>query len=155
MRIKRKNLPIKGLKCKLPEFTPGLHPRRIGNRTRLFVETSLAGYLEMREQTKAARTAFDEGILHRQTAQCARPSLGFQLFVKCKFFLHEFSQTAHMTICETIPATANAPTNVPIQITVPSFSPRSFIMTINEAMQGTNNVIVINATTICNGVSDI
>lgn len=127
----------------------------IDNRTCLFVKTSLAGYLEMREQTKAARTAFDERILNGQTAQCARPPLGFQLFVKCKFFLHAFTQTAHMTMCDTSPATANAPTNVPIQITVPSLIPRSFIMTISEAMQGTNNVIVINATTICNGVSDI
>lgn len=59
----------------------------------------------------------------------------------------------YWTRWETIPPTPKAATHVPIQMMNPSFSPRSFIMTIREAMHGTKSVIVMRATVICIGVS--
>lgn len=54
----------------------------------------------------------------------------------------------YIRICESIPPMRNAPNQVPDQISSESFNPRSLSMTINDAMQGTNSVMVTRATTI-------
>ena len=54
-----------------------------------------------------------------------------------------------------MPPMANAATQDPNQINAPSSLPRSLNITITEAIQGTNKVIVINATIICAGSNTI
>lgn len=51
-------------------------------------------------------------------------------------------------ICDSNPPTKNAPTHVANQTIVASFVPRSLSITMNDAMHGTNSVIVTSATTI-------
>ncbi len=61
------------------------------------------------------------------------------------------ANVSYITICETRPPIEKATIQVPIQIMTPSLIPRSFIITIKEAIQGTKSVIVKRATVICIG----
>ncbi len=53
----------------------------------------------------------------------------------------------YIRICESIPPMRNAPIQVPVQISMASFNPRSFSITIKEAMHGTKSVMVTRDTT--------
>ena len=57
-------------------------------------------------------------------------------------------QRHHINICASRPPTRNAVTHVPVHTSVASFSPRSFSITISDAMQGVKRVMVTSDTMI-------
>ena len=124
--------------------------RRCDGGTVRMVETTLAVQFQLRQHSIAPRTAFIQRIGNMVAAIRTDPLLQLQLFFQGGG-IGVHCCGCYITICETSPPTAKATTQVPIQITNPSFNPRSFIITIREAIHGTNNVMVTSATRICIG----
>jgi len=109
-------------------------------------ETTAAVEVESREFMEAARTPLDERVGYTKVTLRTCANLLFSLLLEGSDF-----HRVHKTTCETSPPTAKATTHVPAQITSPSFHPLSFIITITDAMHGTNSVMTINAIVICIG----
>lgn len=124
---------IRLLFCRRYRARTIVHARRTtGIFNRHGVETPRAPFEEWIRNDKPALTASTcFGLKARLKTQCIGIDIGF-----------------HIRICERIPPTRNAPTHVPNQTIMASFAPRSLSITINDAMQGTNRVIVTSATTI-------
>ena len=98
-----------------------------------------------RHRCKAARAALNKRITDLEFAAGTCAGFSAELCIKrqpCGF------QGFHKRICDSVPPTRNAPTHVPNHTIMASFVPRSFSITIREAIQGTNSVIVTRATTI-------
>lgn len=122
--------------------------------TRFAQQKNAAGTIQLkpRQNGKTSRTPLDEGLSDFKVALSATAR-----FVLDAFFFDcingvRFSNL-HTIIRETKPPIAKAPIQVPIQMIMPSLKPRSFIITINEAMQGTKSVMVMRATVTCIGSS--
>jgi hypothetical protein len=123
------------------------------HRTDDTMNAAFAEHVQLRQPCVTARAPLDEWILHRQMTFRAFPLLGFQLLLE-RYGVHRHVHS-HITICERIPPTVNAATHVATQMISPSLIPRSFIITINDAIHGTKRVITTSATRICIGSSDI
>jgi hypothetical protein len=107
------------------------------------VQAALAVQIHRRQGTPASGASFDKGVLHDEGALWATAGLLGPLLAELKLGV---AGDAHSTNWATIPPTENATTHVPIQMVRPSFHPRSFIITMSEAMQGTKSVMTIRAT---------
>lgn len=123
--------------------------RELCDRAGRMVEAALAVEIYFRQSGPAAGTAFDERIFDSHGAFRAGALLGAALLFKRDPALR---RRDHSTSWDTIPPTENATTHVPIHMTSPSFHPRSFIITMSEAMQGTKRVMTMRATAICIGL---
>lgn len=114
--------------------------------TTALVNALRAAGIVHRHDRQTSRTTFAERIgdlvpTGRTDAQLgSEPGIQGQIGIG---FLH-----GQIRICDSSPPTRKAPTHVTSQMMVASFVPRSFSMTMSEAMQGTNSVIVTKATTI-------
>lgn len=98
-----------------------------------------------RHVREAARAAFVERIGEFELTTGTGADFGAELCLKRQ--PSEF-RGIHSRICESVPPTRNAPIQVPNHTIIASFVPRSFSITIREAMHGTKSVIVTSATTI-------
>ncbi len=108
------------------------------NRTTGAVDASLAAGVDPGKGGETAGTTFGEWTLCLVAAVGADPSFRTQLLLK----------RDHMSICDRSPPIKNAATHVPSHTIDASFTPRSFNITIRDAMQGVKRVIVTRATTI-------
>jgi|GEM_PF-5309378 len=104
-----------------------------------------------RHRVEAPRAAFEKRIRDDKPALTAGTCFGLKTRLERQRIRVDIG--FHIRICERIPPTRKAPTHVPNQTIMASFAPRSLSITISEAMQGTNNVMVTSATTIWSDVS--
>jgi hypothetical protein len=113
------------------------------------MDTTGAAGIFHRHRVRTARTSFQKGIGNLEPATVASPGLGLKARLKRQdVTVMRFRFSFHIRICDRIPPTRNAPTHVPNHTIMASFVPRSLSMTMSDAMQGTNNVIVTSDTTI-------
>ena len=115
----------------------GLRLLCAGNRASGVMDARAASGIHHRHHGKASRASLEERVVDRIAALRASPRFRPQFLF----------QGDHNRIWESTPPTRNATTHVPVHTIDASFRPRSFNMTINEAMQGVNRVIVTRATT--------
>ena len=110
-----------------------------------------AGY----RATGAMNAASAAGIEHWYTCQTSGTSFNKRILdgimalrTNTNLRAELFFQADHRSTCESSPPTRKATTHVPAHTVNASRQPRSFIITINEAMHGVKSVIVTSATTI-------
>jgi len=123
------------------------------------VDASCARRLAHGKGREASGASLDEGIGDFHPALRADADFPAPLFIERyrrlrggrrmdAFFGREIvGHRRQISICEMMPPMRNAPIHVLNQITSASLNPRSFSMTMSDAMHGTNRVIVTSATT--------
>jgi len=119
------------------------------------MDATLAIKIQARKGGETAGASFNERILNIQGTLGTGTNFSPAFLLEGDLVLILLHGHIYITIWETIPPTANATIHVPIQMISPSLKPRSFIITMSEAMQGTNRVMTIRATVICIGLRDI
>src|SRR5689334_2814222 len=103
------------------------------------MDAAAAFRLDPRQPSVTARAPLDERVPHLEAARRAAARFPLQLLDERAFLSGGGGRVVsaghrQITICETMPPTANAAIHVPIQMMNPSFNPRSFIMTMSDAM---------------------
>jgi len=103
----------------------------------------------------AVNAASAAGIEHRYRGQTSWASFNKRIFddipalrTYANLCAELIFETDHRSACESNPPTRKATIHVPAHTVNASRQPRSFIITIKEAMQGVKSVIVTRATTI-------
>jgi hypothetical protein len=115
----------------------GLHFPQAGCWTSCIVHAGAAANVDNGDRAQATGTPFQKRVVDVVVAFGAEPGFALEPFLKSR----------HISICDSTPPTKNATTQVPVQTRSASFHPRSFSITIREAMHGVKSVIVTSATT--------